>query len=242
MTSAIDNRLVLSAIGQINAAREQAAVVDALTAFVAHYGFERIYLGQLVNPLNVPLDRVLYISNWPEELRKRREASLAILHDPIARCALRSKRPFKWSEAYRHAGRLGRRIVDEARDYRIADGYMFPMHALDSVSGGVSLGAERLDLSPLEVTQVEIVAQHAYYRLEAMLGPFPYQFVAELSPRETEIVQFAAAGKTNWEIATILAISEDAVKEAMKRASRKLKASNRAHAVANAIAQNLIFP
>lgn len=238
-----DGAAVLEAIRAIQAAATGAETLERLAKFTETYGFSRIYLGQLVNPLNVPLKDILYLSNWPDELKARRKSRLAILHDPIALCAIRSKRPFSWAEAHAHATRIGRMVVDMVHDYGITDGMMFPMHALDSIPGGVSLGGDRMpDLSRAHVAELEIVCQTAYYHLESLFGPFPYQKVAELSPREAECVQLAAAGKSNWEIAHILGIREDTVKKTLQRASRKLDAVNRAHLVASAIARSQIFP
>ena len=234
---------VLHAIRLILATITSAETIKVLAAFSEAYGFEKIFLGQLVNPMNVPLKDILYLSNWPEELKAARRSRAAILHDPIAICAVRSKRPFTWDEARAHATRAGRRTVDMVHDFGLTHGMMFPMHALDSVSGGVSLGGgAKMDLSPIQIAELEIVCQVAYYHLEAMLGPFPYQRVAELTVRETECVQFAAAGKSNWEIARILGIQEDTVKKTLRRASDKLGAVNRAHLVASAIARHQIFP
>ncbi|WP_291208167.1 LuxR family transcriptional regulator [Hyphomonas sp.] len=238
-----DGSAVLAAIRSINSAETPRATIAALSSFIEGYGFERIFLGQLVNPANVPLKDILYVSDWPEELQARRRSQMAILHDPIALCALRSKRPFTWAEARAHASSMGRRVVDMVHDYGITHGMMFPMHALQSISGGVSLGGPcKTELSVLQVSELEIVCQTAYYHLEAMLGPFPYQRLAELSCRETECVQFAAAGKSNWEIARILGVEEDTVKKTLGRAGTKLQAVNRAHIVATAIARHLIFP
>ena len=237
-----DGAKILDAIRQINSACSQKEVIDALSGFIAPYGFNRIFLGQLVNPANIPMDQIMFVTNWPVELVQERQKRLAILFDPIAKCALRSKRPFKWSEAYRFATKKGQMIVDLTHDFGISDGVMFPMHSLESVTGGVSLGGELLDHSSTEITEIELVCQTAYYRLEQLLGPFPYQKVADLTPRETEIVQFVAAGKTNWEIATILGIEADTVKKCLNRVSQKLRTTNRAHTVANAIASNQIFP
>jgi LuxR family transcriptional regulator, quorum-sensing system regulator BjaR1 len=238
-----DGSGVLDAIRAIQATQKPQATLAALSAFIEAYGFDRIYLGQLVNPANVPLKKILYISDWPDELIARRRSLMAALHDPIALCALRSKRPFTWAEARAHASRMGRKVVDMVHDYGITDGIMFPMHALQSVSGGVSLGGSRkTELSPTQVKELEIVCSAAYYHLEAMLGPFPYQKLAQLTARETECVQFAAAGKSNWEIAAILGIEEDTVKKTLRRAGNKLEAGNRAHIVATAIAKHQIFP
>jgi len=237
-----DGAKVLNAIRSIHMSKNERDTVAVLTDFVGQYGFSRVFLGQLVNPANIPPSDILNVSNWPIELMHRRKEQMAILNDPIAICALRSKRPFRWSEAQKYASSRGRRVVDLARDYGITDGFMFPMHSLDSVSGGVSVGGGKPICSHIEVSELEIVCQAAYYHLEEMLGPFPYQKVAELTERETEVVQFAAAGKTNWEIAKILGLKADTVNKCLQRASRKLKTVNRAHTVAVAIAQSQIFP
>lgn len=238
-----DGSAVLDAIRSIQATETPGTTLAALSSFVERYGFDRIFLGQLVNPLNVPLKDILYLSDWPDELKEQRRNQIAILHDPIAICALRSKRPFTWAEARAYASKTGRMVVDMVHDYGITHGMMFPMHALQSVSGGVSLGGSgEAGLSETQIREVEIVCQTAYYHLEVMLGPFPYQKLAELTRRETECVQLAAAGKTNWEIATILGIEEDTVKKTLNRAGTKLEAVNRAHIVATAIAKHLIFP
>lgn len=234
---------VLKAIRSVQATKTVDKAIEAFSRFIEPYGFERIFLGQLVNPANVPIKDILYVSDWPDELKEHRRSQMAILHDPIAICALRSKRPFSWAEAREHASRAGRMVVDMVHDYGITDGMMFPMHALESVSGGVSLGgSSKLDLSATHVAELEIVSQTVYYHLEEMLGPFPYQKVAQLTQRETECVQFAAAGKSNWEIAQTLGIQEDTVKKTLRRASDKLETVNRAHLVATAIAKHQIFP
>jgi LuxR family transcriptional regulator, quorum-sensing system regulator BjaR1 len=232
---------VLETIQAVERANDSSAIVEVFGNFAKTYGFETLYIAQLVNPANVPNDRILHITNWPSDLLARRFARHNALEDPIARCGLRSKRPFTWAEARKQASRFGKKTLDEATDYRINDGLMFPMHAIGSVPGGVSLGAERLDISPRATSELEIVAQHTYFKLEDLLGPFPYQVSIDLSPRELQVVQIAAAGKTNWEISRILGISEETVKAAIARASKKLGATNRAHAVATAIAHSLIM-
>lgn len=239
----LDEARVLQAVRAITAAQTPEETVAALSAFIERYGFERIFIGQLVNPANVSLKDMLYVSDWPEELKALRRSQMAALHDPVAFCALRSKRPFTWAQARAHASRAGRRMIDMVQDFGMKDGMMFPMHALDSITGGVSLGGgHEVDLSVAQTKELEIVCQTAYYHLEGMFGPFPYQKVAELTSRETECVQFAAAGKSNWDIAQILGIEEDTVKKTMRRACVKLEAVNRAHVVAMAIAKNQIFP
>ena len=61
-----------------------------------------------------------------------------------------------------------------------------------------------------------------------------------LSQRETEILTWSARGKTYPEISIILSIAEDTIKTYVERASKKLNATNKTHAVAVAVARGLI--
>jgi LuxR family transcriptional regulator, quorum-sensing system regulator BjaR1 len=61
-----------------------------------------------------------------------------------------------------------------------------------------------------------------------------------LTPREREILRWAADGKTAWEVSVILNISERTVKFHLIQASQKLNAVNRTAAVAKALARGLI--
>lgn len=239
--SGYDGARVLEAIRAINAAQSTQEIIDVTLQFALPYGFTKLLVGQLVSPASVPFQDILYVTNWPRELTKERVSSFAIHHDPVANCALKSTRPFRWKEAIQYATRQGRKVVQMTGNYGINDGYMFPVHGLYSIPGGVSLGGDDLELSPTELRELELVAQTIYVRLEEMEGPFPYQDIADLSDRECEVVQFVAAGKTNPEIATILGIQEDTVKKTIQRASQKLNTTNRAHTVAQAIAKRQIF-
>jgi LuxR family quorum sensing-dependent transcriptional regulator len=62
----------------------------------------------------------------------------------------------------------------------------------------------------------------------------------ELTERERACLQWAAQGKTGWEIATILGITERTVKKHLGTAMRKLSAATRTEAVAQAIAKGLL--
>ena len=61
-----------------------------------------------------------------------------------------------------------------------------------------------------------------------------------LSPRQIEILHYAAKGLTNTDISRILVIGVDCVKAHIKTAFSRLGASNRSEAVAIALGKNLL--
>ncbi|MFJ3314869.1 helix-turn-helix domain-containing protein [Herbaspirillum huttiense] len=66
--------------------------------------------------------------------------------------------------------------------------------------------------------------------------------VPVLSPRERECLLWASKGKTAWEIAEILNVSEHTSIFHLKNARRKLGAVNQHQAIARAISLRIISP
>jgi len=62
----------------------------------------------------------------------------------------------------------------------------------------------------------------------------------KISCRELEVMTWISAGKSTWEIATILRVSESTVKFHTDNLMKKLKAVNRAHAVSIAYSRGIL--
>lgn len=69
----------------------------------------------------------------------------------------------------------------------------------------------------------------------------PQLVTNQLTPREMQIAQLVALGKTNAEIGTELWITENSVKQALKRIFRKLQVSSRAQMVAQLFVSSRMF-
>jgi LuxR family transcriptional regulator, quorum-sensing system regulator BjaR1 len=66
--------------------------------------------------------------------------------------------------------------------------------------------------------------------------PYPYL----LTPREREVLEWVARGKSALDVADILDITKRTVDEHVQSAVRKLNAENRTHAVAIAMRERII--
>jgi len=62
----------------------------------------------------------------------------------------------------------------------------------------------------------------------------------QISTRERECLQWAAQGKTSWEMSQILNVSESTIIYHLRNATKKLDAANRMHAVVKAVKAELI--
>ncbi|EKF20145.1 LuxR C-terminal-related transcriptional regulator [Nitratireductor pacificus] len=99
-------------------------------------------------------------------------------------------------------------------------------------------GKSVLDVADL-LRLAEKEVQQLVSRAKSKLGPgHTLHRLGEpprLTPREKECLQWAALGKSEWEVSQILGISEHTAEKHLLNAKTKLGATNRAHAVAEAI-------
>lgn len=125
----------------------------------------------------------------------------------------------------------------------VASGLSIPFHGPGLRFGGANLGSmlpkEELAARDRQTRPLAfLMASRLHARIQALTGASPKPPV--LSAREAECLGWSARGKTAWEIASILAVSESAVKKHLIAASAKLNAQTGAHAVAIALSRGLI--
>ena len=235
---------IIDIIDKMECSDDAQVVLAVFSDYMRSFGFDTVALAHLVNPALVKSMESDWFnhSSWPDAWYQSWVDERFILHDPIARYALRSSRPFTWSQAYEYGTKFGKLILDKSRDFGFSEGFAVPIHSMDGPPGIVSLGGKNVDLAPRALACIELAARHCYARLERLHHSFPTELPPTLTRRETEALHYAAAGKTNWEIGKILSIAEDTVRQHLTSAARKLNCSNRTHAVSVAIQKNLIFP
>ncbi|MEO0358207.1 MAG: autoinducer binding domain-containing protein [Pseudomonadota bacterium] len=237
-----DSAIVLDVVRTIDRSSTADAAISTFMGFAGRYGFEHFYITQIVNPLRADAAGAMIHTDWPDEIIRPRMNGLELLRDPVVQYGMRSRFAFDWDEAYKHATRYGRAMMEETRVHRLKCGYSFPMRRPGAPIGGVSIGCERFEMSREEMPGLELAAMHVYARLERFHGQSFIDESKPLSEQEVDVLQYSALGKTAWEIAIVLGITESGVKKALHRAREKLNAVNTAQACACAISKDLILP
>lgn len=85
---------------------------------------------------------------------------------------------------------------------------------------------------------IDILSRYIHEACMRILNP-PKDIIS-LTPRECEVLKWAANGKTTFCIAHILNISENTVLTHFKRIHQKLKVNTRQHAIARAVSSGMI--
>jgi LuxR family quorum sensing-dependent transcriptional regulator len=184
-------------------------------------------------------------SDWIEYFRSKHYETVDIWTE-----VTRSYRgPVLWSYVYRtfELSPLQRRVLAEAHEAGLADGLNIMIsdrQAAEFISLAVDGSGPKAVVTLKRNAGILHAMSAAFYRRTASLGIGPTlgkpDRKAKLSPREREVLQWIAAGKTDWEVGRILKVSERVVKFHAAGARRKLRAANRTHAVAIAVSSGLV--
>lgn len=145
--------------------------------------------------------------------------------------------PFTWDDARqaRQPSAAERDVLDAAQAFGWHNGFVLPVWAPGGYFATVSMVSSEpdLDLRPHKRAELHLLAMLTHERASEFAGVAAHGAeVATMSARERECLRWVAAGKTDAEIGTILAISAATVKFHVDRARRKLGARTRAQAVA----------
>lgn len=192
----------------------------------------------------------LVVSGYPTEWRDRYEANGYLNIDPTVAHCMDEVLPLTWDQlAEKEASdKTISAFMEQARTFGLVSGVTLPIHGSAGEVGMLSLcGSESVDAAREHIREVlpdiHLLAVYVHQGVcglaDTGLLPFSRQ---QLTQREKECLLWAAEGKTSWETAQILGISERTVIFHLQNVSEKLGVSNRQQAVARAISQRLIAP
>lgn len=148
--------------------------------------------------------------------------------------------PIRWKERFSHARTsLEKRFVTEATAAGLGNGVSFSaMSHKHNLACIASVSGEDLLANAVLLEMLHALAPHLQQAMIRITSLFPTPSASvSLSTREHDIFGWMSHGKTNWEIATILNISERTVKFHVANIIRKLNANNRTHAIVLSLQQ-----
>jgi LuxR family transcriptional regulator, quorum-sensing system regulator BjaR1 len=209
--------------------------LKAIRPIVGDLGFSSFILTGLPL-LNRPLKPLVLLDSWPSGWMERYSSKSYFEVDPVGQNVLATSSPFLWGDApYRRDQTLSRQMMGEAAEFGLRDGFCVPIHGETGWQSAFSFAHDRqIDASPRELAAAHLLALTAYGRLRILHGVEPYAR-KRLTPREREVLTWAAAGKSAWETSTLLGISEATVITHLDHIRCKLNAANTTHAVVVAL-------
>ncbi|NRB80212.1 MAG: LuxR family transcriptional regulator [Saccharospirillaceae bacterium] len=200
--------------------------------------------------LNAPL--TVAIQNFPEKWEEIYKIKNFIEYDPVLSYSQRFTIPVFWSDL---------KLIEEvmsvkaeevmlcAKKHDLVQGVSIPIRSPQGDCGVFSLISKNEDSIDLLKSILPIAQSITIYIYDAVIRISSRQQGSSLSiqslgitKRQEQCLNWASKGKTAWEIAQILDISERTVIFHLKNISDKLGVSNRQHAIAKAVVLGIIKP
>jgi DNA-binding CsgD family transcriptional regulator len=239
-------------------AQSKTEVLETLKKYCNDSGFDNfIYTPLLVGGDSVQVfkdeSRVLgiealigqnIISNFSDSWARRYQEAQHVSKDPIIKHISKSILPIFWDDAVRADPK--NIVMGEAKEHGLGDGVTVSLYGHGGDRAVLSFARQRSQYSSQteKLVSAGLAQLTANYVHEALwrLSSTENKMYPALSVRERDCLQWAAIGKTSWEIAQILSISERTVIFHLTNATKKLDATNRRQAVVRALSLRLINP
>ncbi|SHJ95018.1 DNA-binding transcriptional regulator, CsgD family [Bradyrhizobium lablabi] len=186
-----------------------------------------------------------YPSAWTTHYLQRRYERF----DPVIAQALNNPEPFEWGLGVGSmiASKPQQELLAEAAKFGVRYGFTVPIHDSRGPVAAVTFATDerrpQFERSvKLHARVLQLMAM--YFHAHAHLRFFPARAIAgvSLSPREFECLEWAAQGKSAWEIGRILGISRHTVATYLLNAKTKLGVRTITQAVARLTASKLTLP
>ncbi|WP_454564267.1 autoinducer binding domain-containing protein [Pseudomonas sp. AIG] len=231
-----------SQLKQLTFAKGVDAAYPILLRFAENLGFNFCAIS-VISLHRDPLLNPLQINNYPDEWNARYEKSDYSKIDPLISHCNHSMTPIVWSEsvfADTH------QIWQGLQYYGLQHGWSQSFHHEPSgLCSIISLARKHCSISPLELYEhfgyMFYAASHLSELFARTLPPHvlkPRQ--PHLSPRELEVLNLSAVGKTAYEISKILSLSERTVNYHVQNIIEKLNVCNKISAVIAAARAGII--
>ena len=162
---------------------------------------------------------------------------------PILFLARSSMAACTWTEVTRMLEPIGvdRWSTELALKYGMRDGFTCPVGGRWVVAFWSRRNLSGILTQPIRIG-VFAAASFAALRLEQLAGADASRIGsrAQLTPRELSVLRLVSTGSQCHDMAKALGLGEETIRSHLKKAQAKLGVRNRAHAVAEALRQNLI--
>lgn len=234
-----------------NAAADRQAVFDLFRAALSGYGYDRVVYSLMTDHPSLWRKAGFGVmSSYPEDWMAYYDAQNFAAIDPVPQRAFISNDAFYWDELsqLQPLSKAQAQLLDMGAEAGLRNGIGIPIHgARGEVAGfgiassaGLADGehARRLQDQNL-LSTLHGLAMQFYLAYARHAKP---QGRPALSGRERDVLSWVAEGKTDNEIAEILAISTATVRFHLKNIYDKLQANDRTLAVVKAVYLGLIQP
>ncbi len=229
-------------LSELEACATQDELAQAVLRYIEPFGATNVLVGtmpQIGATKRQQIGHVL-INAWPNDWSARYFSRNYLFRDPTIALVRLGLESFTWDDEEVARPRLGATVMGEAKEFGLVQGFTMTLPSLGDHHVGFSIAGERLQLSPQDKRNLALVANFAIYRALLIRRTMQNCDTARLTAREREVLQLAAEGWTEWQIAVRLGVTDHAIDKHMRACRQKLGSRNTNHAIALAFRNGFI--
>ncbi|WP_233416870.1 helix-turn-helix transcriptional regulator [Halovulum marinum] len=184
-----------------------------------------------------------YDPDWVDRYKSERYFNV----DPVVLAALRTTSPLDW-QSLDWTARSARRLLGEAVSEGVGkQGISVPIRGVGGQMAMFSVTSYDNEASwerfgRQHMPNLVLAGNYIHQQAARIMGADQLAGVADLSPRERDVLTFLAVGHSRSAAADKLGISEHTLRAYLDTARLKLGAQNTTHAVALAMTRGLLLP
>jgi LuxR family quorum-sensing system transcriptional regulator CciR len=190
-----------------------------------------------------PPARFIFVQNYPQDWVEAYARAGLHRSDPAQRLASVRPASFAWQDLPQLTALSSaeRALMGKARCAGLGEGFTVPLHAPGERAASCSFATIADEPFPGNaLLAVELLAHVAFSTLFDLLHAGRRSLAPRLTARQEECVVLMSQGKTDWEIATILGLSEETVTAYLKAARQRFGVSRRTQLALAAVSHGLI--
>jgi DNA-binding CsgD family transcriptional regulator len=233
-------------IERANRARDTGELVREFLHTVEAHGLDR-----MIFCLQTPHDHLVsgagvgVVQNYPEDWMKYYFEQGYQRLDPVITYCQTKMDTFTWSEIPQRMQMTKKQFkcLNLGIEAGLYNGICTPIWGPNQFAGVGLATSEKVDSFDGRLDLITAYCNHFYIAFQRLNRKKEIEETnIHLTPREGEILTWAAAGKTDAEIAMILSLSENTVDFHLRQVFRKLNANSRTLAITKALSLGLIRP
>lgn len=216
---------------------------SAIFRWAENYGFEQCIFRVLPTKFSA-MDKAFVLTNYDHQWCSIYNAYRYCNIDPIVQHCYSTHFPMVWDKAVYSSPRQVL-MYQQGEHFGLNSGLVFPIYGANGEFGMMNFATSK-PISEINKTRISncipILSVFKDYVFESS-KPFNHHLAdvsAPLTPREKEVINWCAAGKTSWEISKILSCSESTVNFHLSNIRNKFNAGNTQLAVVKALRSGLI--
>lgn len=197
-------------------------LAEALSDIAVELGFSYFALTHHVDIRE--FHAAIRLHNYPDGWEDWFDEQRLGASDPVHRASHVTSVGFAWSEldAMIRLTNDDRRILDLARREGIGDGFTVPAHVPGEAHGSCSFATSAGTVLPAsQLPLAQLVGAFAFEAARRIARNNLTITPQRLTERQRECVVWAARGKSDWEIAQILGVSQETVIQHLKQARER---------------------